>query len=205
MLANPSSKIKVQSTPNGDNVLLLPKRAPDSINTVIVFDWKQEFPDPIHFLVPNTKLERFLAYDATQSGKGFSFGDGKTDRYYVDGWKSVEQKLNWTFRTINSRPANYKIIIKYLAPAQSSGGKYAIAIDQLDNIDDVVAKRRYDFEKTVTTDPKGTKPIVEEIGTISLTHGSYSISIVPVVIDKTELMKLLEIQLIPIDKNAIKK
>jgi len=38
------------------------------------------------------------------------------------------------------------------------------------------------------------------LGNISLDNGSYTLKVIPVTISKKELMKLLEIQLIPLDK-----
>jgi alpha-L-fucosidase len=203
LLSDPSKKVKIQQTPGGDKILVVPKQAPDSINTVIVFDWKgQSYPDSIHVVVPNTKTERLLAFDAIQTGKGFNYGDGKTDRYYIEGWKSTEQNLSWKLRTINLLPENFRLVIKYLSPEQSSGGRYSIAIDQLYNNDHAITKRIYYSDNPVVTDPKGTTPITRELGTIALGHGTYIIRISPIRIDKSELMKLLEVQLIPADTNT---
>jgi len=200
LLANPSTKIEMRQTSHGDKILLLPERAPDNINTVIVFDWKgQSYPDSIHFIVPNTKKERFLAFDADQTGKGFSYGDGKTDRYYVEGWKSKEQNLSWKFRTINTSAKVFRLMIKYLSPVQTSGGKYVIEIDQLYNNDHTITEKRYSIEDSVIIDPKGIVPVTRELGTIALEHGTFRIRILPIRIDKSELMKLLEVQLIPLD------
>ncbi len=186
LLADPSKKIKIQDTHGGDKIILLPQRAPDSINTVIVFDWKgQRYPDSIHFVTPNTKLERFLAYDATQTGKGFGFGDGKTDRYYVEGWKSMDQNLTWAFRTV--RAADYKVVIRYLAPKETAGGRYAITLD------------RFKMEENVRITDKNTEVVTEELFTIRVGYGTHSLKVLPLSIGKSELMKLLELQLIPID------
>ncbi|HEU5167918.1 MAG TPA: alpha-L-fucosidase [Chitinophagaceae bacterium] len=194
LLTDPSKKITIQQAPGGDKILLLPKQAPDSINTVIVFDWKgRRSPDSIHFIVPNTKQERFLAYDATQAGKGFGFGDGKTDRYYVEGWKTKEQDLSWKFRAIEKQ--NFKVVIKYIAPAETSGGFYSVILNQ-----DNPTKEINRLNQNVSTDPKNTTVITRELGNISFAPGSYTLQIVPDSISKSELMKLLEIQLIPIDK-----
>ena len=202
LLTDASKKIKIQETPSGDKVLLIPKQAPDTVNTVIVFDWKgQSFPDSIHFIVPNTKKERLLAFDAEQTGTGFSYGDGKTNRYYVEGWKSKEQILSWALRVINKIPKNYRLIIKYLASEESSGGKYLLHVDQLFNTNWHIIKNKYSLTRTVITNAKGSDPIIEDLGTIQLGHGTYRVTIQPITIEKSELMKLLEVQLIPLEKN----
>jgi hypothetical protein len=40
-------------------------------------------PDSMRFISPNIPLTRLLAFDARLHGKGFGFGDGKADRFYV--------------------------------------------------------------------------------------------------------------------------
>jgi alpha-L-fucosidase len=78
LLADPMQKIKVNTLPGGDLLLDIPKNAPDKSNTVLVFDYTGKlYPDSTHFITTNTMKERFLAFDANQHGKGFSFGDGK--------------------------------------------------------------------------------------------------------------------------------
>jgi hypothetical protein len=127
-----------------------------------------------------------LAYDAVQQGTGFGFGDGKTDRYYVEGWKSLNQSLTWTFRT--TAPAEFKLLIKYLAPAESAGGQYVIKLDGKE------------FQQDVVNGKENTTVVTKEPGTVSLQPGTHTMSIVPLTISKTELMKLLEVQLITVPK-----
>jgi hypothetical protein len=139
--------------------------------------------------------ERFLAFDAIQNGKGFSFGDVKTNRYYLDGWKKKDQSVSWQFRTENSSPLRFKIVIKYLAEQETSGGSYAVIVDR--NYPASSAEL-YNSKHGVSTDAKNV--ITQDLGNISLDNGSYTLKVIPVTISKKELMKLLEIQLIPLDK-----
>jgi rhamnogalacturonyl hydrolase YesR len=145
--------------------------------------------DSLRYVAPNSKQVRLLAFDATQQGKGFGFGDGKTDRYYVEGWKSKEQNLNWNFRTAAAK--DFKILIKYLAPAESSGGMYAVALD--------------DFyqQQYVATDKKSTTVVTRELGTVRIQPGTHQLKISPLSFGSSELMKLLEVQLIPVATNAL--
>ena len=89
---------------NANDVLInLPLNAIDTINTVLVVDLKSQIQtDSIRYVSTNVPKTRLLAFDATQEGKGFGFGDGKTDRYYVEGWKNKDQALRWDFRTATS-------------------------------------------------------------------------------------------------------
>jgi hypothetical protein len=171
-----------------DVVINLPKQAPDTINTVIVIELKDKLQvDTVRYISPGVSVTRLLAYDAKQSGKGFGFGDGKTNRYYVDGWKSQEQGLGWAFRT--RVPGTFKLVAKYLAGAETSGGKFQLQIDKNTIPADVV------------TDRSATKVITQELGVISLNAGRHNIFIKPLQLTNEELMKLLELQLINVSGN----
>jgi hypothetical protein len=195
LLGAPTTKLPVITLNTTDVYIKLPLKAPDTINTVIVLEQKRKshpdvtvyINDSIRFIAPNSRQDRLLGYDAKQQGKGFTFGDGKTDRYYVEGWKSKEQNLTWDFRT--GKAADFKIVIKYLAPKESAGGSYAL------NFDD------HFIEKIVRTTEKNTDVVTEEILTLHADAGIHSMKISPLSFGKSELMKLLEVQLIPLDKN----
>ena len=140
---------------------------------------------------------RLLAFDAKQKGiSEFKYGDGKKDRYYVENWKEKDgQSLNWAIKTI--KPGTYNLLIKYIAPEETSGGAFAIWVQKA-----TVEKteEKYKFRQQVFTTAKNTTVVTRNVGVITLEQGWYSISIAPESIDKTELMKLLELQLIPLDK-----
>ena len=179
------------SKPNATDLLInLPTKAIDTVNTVIVIELKNGLQtDSVRYVSTNIPVTRLLAYDATQRGKGFSFGDGKTDRYYVEGWKSKDQNLSWDFRTAS--PANFKLRIKYLAPAETAGGMYAVSLDE-------------NFSQQYVIDgAKSTSVITKELGTVSLSPGIHKLNIAPLSFGKSELMKLLEVQLIPVPKKLI--
>ena len=176
-------------------VLLLDKPR-DSSNTVLVVELKEK---PVasrnYMLTPNSQVNRFLAFDAIQEGKGFSYGDGKRDRYYVEGWKSKDQGLAWHFRTI--KPGNYKMLIKYLAPGEIAGGSYTLSFFR-NTVE--TTKLEKDFQYKVLPAPGNSTVITQDLGVVSLKAGSYNLMIYPITIQKSELMKLLEVQLIPMDK-----
>jgi alpha-L-fucosidase len=165
-----------------DLVIALPKNPVDTLNTVIVLDFKNKIDvDTVRYVSTNIPVTRLLAFDATQHGKGFGFGDGKTDRYYVDGWKNKEQSLSFNFRT--TTPSTFKVVIKYLAD-NNTGATYNLTLDKLNVEKQVIGQK----QNKVTT---------EDIGQVKLEAGLHELSIKPVDI-KTELMKLLEVQLIPV-------
>jgi alpha-L-fucosidase len=176
---------------NANDLLInLPKKAFDTVNTVLVVELKDKLlTDSVRYVSANIPLTRLLAYDAIQQGKGFSFGDGKKDRYYVEGWKTKDQSLSWKFRT--SVPGNFKIVIKYVAPSETNGGVYSVTMDE------------FYSQHSVNNGKKNTSVITGELENIFLPAGMHDLKIVPVGISKSELMKLLEIQLIPVSKKII--
>ena len=141
--------------------------------------------DTVRFIAPNIPDTRLLAFDAAQQGKGFSFGDGKTNRYYVEGWNSADQSLSWDIRLAKTK--KYNVVIKYLA-GENSGGSFKLIIDN---------EKEFDF--TVETN-KNNIPITKNLFEIMLSDGVHTIEIKPTSITKQELMKLLELQLISSDK-----
>lgn len=183
LLADPKkSDLLIQNIGDGDFYIHVPKQAPDTANTVITLLLNEPVrTDHVPYVATNIPLTRLLAFDANLS-KGFKFGDGKTDRFYVEGWEKKEQSVNWVFRTSSAQ--KFKIEIKYLA-GKESGGSYHFKIDQ------------QDFNQEVLIGD--TKVVTQVIGEISLAKGLHRIEINPNTILKSELMKLLEVQLIPIN------
>jgi alpha-L-fucosidase len=165
-------------------VIQLPVKAPDTANTVILLELKGSMrADSVSFIAPNIPETRLLAFDAVRMGKGLQYGDGKTGRYYVDGWASKDQWLHWQFNTTIS--AKYKVIIKYLADADA-GGTYVLDIDGMKE------------EKNLSKGKTEASIVTETLGEAVINAGKHQVNIKPVVIEGKELMKLLEIQLIQI-------
>jgi alpha-L-fucosidase len=186
LLAGPKKQLTAQRLNVKDIMIRIPKKVIDTANTVIVVELKNKLKaDSVRFIAPNIPLTRLLAFDATQQGKGFGFGDGKAGRYYVEGWKSLEQSLSWTMRTVIEK--KYGLIIKFLA-TDSSGGTFKLIVDKTTAFD-------------LTVEPGQTNGVViKKAGDILLSAGIHEIEIKPTDITKQELMKLLEIQFISLDK-----
>ncbi|HVK48127.1 MAG TPA: alpha-L-fucosidase, partial [Pseudobacter sp.] len=154
----------------------VPAQAPDKVDAVIVLETTGNVSaDSTRYLAPNVVVSRLLAFDAKQEGSGFRFGDGKADKYFVEGWKNSNQALSWSFNT--SEKAEYKVMVKYIAGA----GNYMLTLDKAG------------YEKTVSA-KKGI--VTEEAGTLTLQPGWHQLRISPKQIEGNELMKLLEVQLI---------
>lgn len=156
----------------------VPAVAPDKVDAVIVLETRGKIAgDADRYLAPHVTVSRLLAFDAKQEGAGFKFGDGKTDKYFVDGWKNKNQALSWTFNT--SEKTIYKILVKYIA----GKGSYLLTLDKAL------------YEKEVSA-KKGI--VTEEIATLTVQPGWHQLRISPQQIEGNELMKLLEVQLIKV-------
>ncbi len=181
-LTEPTKTLTTQVLSNIDVSVNVPKLAPDTANTIIVIALKEKLnTDMVRFVSPNMDLVRLLAFDANLT-KGFKFGDGKTDRYYIDSWTTKDQAVSWDFRTVTAQ--KFKVVVKYLA-GNDSGGNYTFKIDQKEFKQDVM--------------PGGTKVVAQALGEIQMDKGIHKLTISPNAILKSELMKLLEVQLIPVN------
>jgi alpha-L-fucosidase len=196
LLKNPSKTLPVEQLSTGDIRIAGPATAPDSVNTVIVLEYVGKLnSETFYCITPGAQESRLLAFDAVQQGTGFKYGDGKRDRYYVEGWQRTTQSLEWKLRVLKA--GTYNLLIRYLAPEETSAGSFALKIDE-----DKSKKQdgKYLFKQPVLTTAKNTTVITRNIGIISLEQGTYTITMTPESIGKTELMKLLELQLMPLDK-----
>lgn len=183
LLADKGRQLGVTRSDKMDLIIELPKKAPDTVNTVVVLELAgpEQF-DAVRFLAPNVSRTRMLAYDALLNGKGFGFGDGKTDRYYVDGWRSVSQTVGWKFR--NEQKLSLHIVLKHISSLQT-GGSCAIVLDGK-------------VLTTITVEPAGKAALVEDtdLGDVHLEPGVHQILMQPTQITGGELMRPLELQLI---------
>lgn len=186
-LANPAKTLSPQRINDNDVLIQLPPQLPDSVNTVIVLQIKNELrTDSVRYVSSNIQTTRLLAFDADLKGKGFGYGDGKTARYYVDGWKDKDQYISWRFRT--GAATSFRVLVKYLA-GEEEGGSYRLEEDG-----------RFLEEKQVITKKGATDITTEEAGIWSPGPGLHTLNIKPVTMGKPSLMRLLEVQLIPVNE-----
>lgn len=183
LLADPAKKpLAFKRVGLLDVNISVPAAALDTVNTVIVLETKGTIEtDPVRVVSGTGVTNQLLAFDAELLGKGFGFGDGKTDKYYVDGWRSKDQVVRWNFRLV--QPAAYKIVLKYLAD-DSDAGSYKFEIGSFVKAGEIQPSAKAEV-KTI------------DLGQVSLQEGTHSLQITPVNITKSALMKILEVQLIP--------
>lgn len=182
LLADESKKkLNVKRLSSSDLRIDVPVLPPDGSDAVLVLELNAPVKAEGARLLSSQNRNRFLSFDALQHGKAFGFGDGKTDRYFVDGWKALTQFFTWELK--NLQTSKYKVLVKYLAP-EGAGGTYLVQLG--------------DFKKELPVLPLKTGVQTQEIGIADLKKGAAQLKISPVQISGTELMKLLEIQLIPV-------
>ena len=184
LLADPAKKgLAVKRLGDTDISITVPRQAPENSDAVVVLDVAGEIKaEPLRRLSSKGSANRLLAFDAELHGKGFGFGDGKTNRYYLDGWNSAEQYLSWNFKLL--QPSEFKIVAKYL-PGSEPGSSFELKLG--------------DFRKVgILSADKSDNVISLELGTVRIKPGTHKLMIRPLEIKGAELMKLLEIQLIPV-------
>jgi alpha-L-fucosidase len=176
LLVNRVSPLDVQLT--------VPLKAPDQVSSVIVVETNGTIvADPVRTLDAKNYTNRLLAFDSDMKLGDFHFGDGKTGKYFIDRWNKKDRAVSWKFRLL--LPAKYKVLIKYAADADNAG-TYELTLGNLKKTE------------TVTTNAKGDKIIEQALGEVSLQPGTHTLKITPVEIQKSGLMKILEVQLIPL-------
>lgn len=187
LLADPAHKnLEVKRIDPIDLEIKVPHNAPDRVSSVVVVQTEGNIEtDSLRLLASHDITNRLLAFDADLKGRGFRFGDGKAGKYYVENWKSRDQSVNWDFRLL--QPARFKILVKYTAD-NANMGTYELKLD--------------DFKKQGSVEATGKGESVKEqvIGEVSLNAGFHHLQIAPIEIQKSGLMKLLEVQLIPLDQ-----
>lgn len=183
LLADNTKSVSVKRANSIDLDLTIPKQAPDSLNSVIVLETEGNIVSDDTRLLSAKSLNRLLVFDAEIS-KGLRFGDGKTNRYYVEGWQKNDQKISWNFRL--NDPVTYKMVIKYTGSNESEGS-FRILVDN-----------KPLKEGTISASQKVGGVIALDLGNLNVSEGIHTMTIEPVAIKKAELMKLLEIELTPI-------
>lgn len=180
-------RLGVKRANDRDVVIRVPLKAPDTTNTVIVLQIKGPVRTDSVRLLSTAIANRLLAFDGELHGKGFRYGDGKATKYYVYQWHRPEQWISWKFRL--NTPANFQLYIKYQTDGEDEGSSYRIDAGK-DNM-----------ERKVQVPEQGSRIYTDDLGTVRLEKGTQQISIRPQSIKGDELMKLYEIDLVPLHGN----
>ena len=119
-----ATKAPVAVRPVGANDydLALPAQAPDAADSVVVV----ETDGPVRgqagrLLETRYGSNQLLAFDAKAEGTGFSYGDGKTARFYVDGLERPGNRLVWSVRATQAAPV--RVRLRYSTPDKTPPGR----------------------------------------------------------------------------------
>jgi alpha-L-fucosidase len=100
LLQKPSQPLRVSRLEASDLEIAVPRIAPDPVDTVIVLRLASPPRGVAGNLVQaDVSVNRLLAFDAEANGSGFSYGDGKASRYYIDGLEREGNNLAWKVRS----------------------------------------------------------------------------------------------------------
>ncbi|MET3114137.1 alpha-L-fucosidase [Pedobacter sp. CG_S7] len=169
---------------DGTIVVNLPAQSFDDVDAVFIMETEGPLKiDSVRYIGENVETNRLLAFDSNLHGKGLYYGDGKTNKYYVAGWNNKDQYLSWNFKSTTA--ASFKIVLKYLEDKENAG-KYVIFLNN------------QEFKGEIQASGKSGSAVVKEIGFFKLNPGEHQLIIKPEKIKGLELMKILEIELIPI-------
>jgi hypothetical protein len=173
LLSDPSEKsLRVKRINKYDIAIEVPEIAPDSINSVIVVECKDEVEAGVSRLVAtNLEEDIFHVFDGELHGDGIRYGRGHAYDDYLLGWTNPEDYVSWDVRV--NEPSKFDLLISYEAIKNSVGNVFEVTIGD------------FSFTSTVT---EGTTDNLK-IGTISLDPGRYQMKVKPDKMDG-ELMRL---------------
>lgn len=109
-----------------DMVVSLPATAPDPVDAVVVLKMKPGWSGKAGRLLSPTLTNTLLGFDGTAIGNGFSYGDGKTARYYVDGLERKGNRVEWKVRA--DAPGKMKLGLEYSTAATTlpAGAEFVV-------------------------------------------------------------------------------
>ncbi len=184
LLADKSQKsIPVKALKTPDMELKLPSNPSDPANSVIVLEMNAPVEsDPVR-LISASDPNHLLSFDAKLNGKGWRYGDGKLKRYYVENWKNNDQSVEWNFRL--NETVSFNLGLKFTGSTGSGGKIRTEAGGQI-------------FESDIPQNQADNEINTLSVGTVQFVKGENKICLKPISFGKNELIKLLEIQMIPV-------
>ncbi|HEV2970821.1 MAG TPA: alpha-L-fucosidase [Pirellulales bacterium] len=166
-----------------DTVVLVPSKAPDTSDSVIVLQISREMKTHPGRLLAAEHENRLLGFDAEAHGKGFKYGDGKAAAYFVAGFKGPSDSLGWKVRL--NEPATFDASVKYGTTSAQETGSYLVRFGQ----------QSLEGQVQPTRGAKDIQTI--KLGQIKLPAGEEEILLQPTRIDGGDLMQFFELILTP--------
>lgn len=186
LLSDPQkSPLKTERVNENDLAVQLPAKAPDATDSVIVLESAGEIKAiPGRLLATTIPANHLLAFDGkTEGDKGFKYGDGKANNYFVAGFTKPEKTIHWDTRL--NAPATFDVSVRYSTTSEEQTGSYALKLG----------------DKTLTGQVKPTKGPKDlgtaDLGTLTLPAGATEIRLQPTDVQGGDLMQLFEVVLTP--------
>lgn len=170
---------------NGSDLIIgVPRDAPDPADSVVVLEVEGAFQvNPVRLLAKN-QANQLRTFDAELHGSGLRFGDGKSFRAYVMDWKNQSDWIGWSTRLNES--AEFEVTLKYTTASKENVGTFEVEIgDQK-------------LRATVQPTPNENESRVVSLGRVKVGPGNHLVSVKPIEIKGTELMRLFYVALTPL-------
>jgi alpha-L-fucosidase len=102
--------VAIKHVGTNDYDLAVPTQAPDAADSVIVVETDGPVRGQAERLIETRRgANQLLAFDAKAEGTGFTYGDGKTARFYVDGLERPGNRLVWSVRGTKAAPVRVRL------------------------------------------------------------------------------------------------
>lgn len=172
---------------NTDDVeLSLPASAPDTIDSVLVVDFPAQIAaNKAIRLAPAGAATRLHVMDGRLDGSGIRYGDGKTNRDVTDEWSALDGTVTWTVRVPQS--GKFKVAAQYNTVSKDDSGTFVIEAAQ------------QQLAGKVTPTETQTTFRLDPLGELALSAGEHTIVVRARQISGTNLMRLRQLELTPID------
>jgi alpha-L-fucosidase len=170
---------------DADLLVHVPAAAPDPVDSVIALRLaRPPRARPGRLLSGQVAVNQLLAFDGQPSdAAGFTFGDGKTNNYWVAGFTDPKHAMSWDARL--DVPVTFDVTVRYSTRAGSDGGTFDLEVGG------------HTLHGTAAATAGVTDVATADIGTVALPAGPAPVRLTPAAVRRTDLMSLFEVDLTP--------
>ncbi|WP_340110665.1 alpha-L-fucosidase [Maribellus mangrovi] len=183
LLADPDKKaLAFEKTPAGDAMFAMPAEAPDSVVSVVAVECEGDVAyNGTSRLISPSYENTFHVFDGNLNNEDLKYDTGKKNKDCVINWKNKNDFITWENRI--EKDVNFDVFVTYQSDKGSENNQFEVTIGDKHFTANVVPGAY--FEKT-------------KIGRVSMKRGDATITVKPVNIASTELMKLQKLILEPV-------
>ncbi len=168
-----------------DAEIQLAQPAPDQTDSVVELDFPSDIAtNPSRLILPH-EATALHVFDGWLHGQGIAYGDGKRARDVVETWNLPGSAVKWKVRL--TAPARLRVALEYNTAKGSAGGTFTVEAG-----DQVLTGR---IEPTESTTAFRTAAV----GEISLPAGEFTLAVRAKAISGGDLMRLRQLEFIPIE------